>query len=112
MTTTACRSPVSRPEQVESYRREGYLIYNQPVLPQEKFDALKAYFEKILADLPADERPEAMDVPHFMHPELFEVGVRRRDSRPRRADHRSRHRALFHPLHLQAEGQRQARAVA
>jgi ectoine hydroxylase-related dioxygenase (phytanoyl-CoA dioxygenase family) len=32
---------------------------------------LKNCFEGILANLPADERPEAMDVPHFMHPELL-----------------------------------------
>jgi hypothetical protein len=60
------------PEQVEHYRREGYVINNQPVLPQARFDALKAYFEKVLADLPATERPESMDVPHFMHPKLLE----------------------------------------
>ena len=41
------------------------------MLPEAKFEALKAYFDKMLADLPADERPEAMDVPHFMHPELL-----------------------------------------
>lgn len=66
-------SPTHRlsPEQVEHYRREGYVINNQPVLPEDKFAALKAHFEKILADLPASERPEAMDVPHFMHPELL-----------------------------------------
>jgi hypothetical protein len=59
-------------EQVEHYRREGYVIFNQPVLPAEKFAALKNYFEKILAELPAGERPEAMDVPHFLHPKLLE----------------------------------------
>ena len=59
-------------DQVEHYRREGYIIFNQPVLPAGKFAALKAYFEKILAELPAGERPEAMDVPHFTHPKLLE----------------------------------------
>jgi hypothetical protein len=58
--------------QVEHYRREGYVIFAEPVLPAEKFAALKACFEKILAELPAGERPEAMDVPHFMHPRLLE----------------------------------------
>jgi hypothetical protein len=57
--------------EVEKYHRDGYVIFNQPVLPQAKFDGLKAYFEKMLADLPGDIRPEAMDVPHFMHPELL-----------------------------------------
>jgi hypothetical protein len=70
--TTTLAQPRLTPEQVEAYRREGYIIYNHPVLAPEKFAALKACFEKILADLPAGERPEAMDVPHFMHPELFE----------------------------------------
>ncbi len=60
------------PTQIEQYEQEGYLIYNQPVLPQAKFDSLKAYFEGILNDLPAHERPEAMDVPHFMHPKLLD----------------------------------------
>lgn len=59
-------------DQVEHYRREGYLVFNQPVLPEKKFAELKAYFEKILAALPAGERPEAMDVPHFTHPKLLE----------------------------------------
>lgn len=54
------------------YHREGYTIFNQPVLAPEKFAALKATFEGILADLPPNERPEAMDVPHFMHPELLQ----------------------------------------
>lgn len=60
------------PSQVRQYREEGYLIYNNPVLPEQKFEALRAYFQKILADLPPNERPEAMDVPHFMHPKLLE----------------------------------------
>ena len=59
-------------EQIESFRNEGYLIYDQPVLPQKKFEGLKAYFEQMLADFPAGERPEAMDVPHFVHQKLFE----------------------------------------
>jgi hypothetical protein len=58
--------------QVDQFRREGYLIYNQPVLPPARFAELRAYFEGILADLPASERPEAMDVPHFMHPKLLD----------------------------------------
>jgi hypothetical protein len=70
--TTTFAEPRLSPAQVEAFRMEGYLIYDQPVLPEPKFDGLKACFEKILADLPAGERPEAMDVPHFMYPELFE----------------------------------------
>jgi hypothetical protein len=62
--------PRLNPAQVESYRSEGYLIYNQPVLPADKFAALKACFEEILGALPEGDRPEAMDVPHFAFPEL------------------------------------------
>ncbi|MDX2111340.1 MAG: phytanoyl-CoA dioxygenase family protein [Verrucomicrobiota bacterium] len=65
-------SPRLSADEVAHYENEGYVIYNKPVLPPAKFNALKAYFEGILADLPANERPEAMDVPHFMHPKLLE----------------------------------------
>jgi hypothetical protein len=68
----AASHPRLTPAQVESFRREGYFVFNQPVLPPERFDALCACFENILAALPAGERPEAMDVPHFMHPELLQ----------------------------------------
>ena len=60
------------PAQVADYRRDGYLIFSEPVLPEAKFAALAAFFEGILARLPRDERPEAMDVPHFAHPQLLE----------------------------------------
>jgi hypothetical protein len=77
MSTTAPANPSLTPgrlspDQVAHYRREGYVIYHQPVLPAEKFTALKSYFESILAALPPGERPEAMDVPHFAHPKLLE----------------------------------------
>jgi hypothetical protein len=60
------------PAEVEHYHREGYMIFNRPVLPEEKFAGLRGCFENILASLPGGERPEAMDVPHFMHPELLQ----------------------------------------
>ena len=47
-------------------------MFNEPVLAPDTFLALKAYFESLLADLPVGERPEAMDVPHFLHPKLLE----------------------------------------
>lgn len=59
-------------DQVDQYREEGYFVYNQPVLDIAKFEGLKQSFEGILANLDTSERPEAMDVPHFMYPELFE----------------------------------------
>ncbi|HYD82773.1 MAG TPA: phytanoyl-CoA dioxygenase family protein, partial [Opitutus sp.] len=70
-TTPATTRGRLTPDQVAHYQREGYLVFNQPVLPEERFHSLKAKFEQILGDLPGDQRPEAMDVPHFMHPELL-----------------------------------------
>lgn len=58
--------------QVQTYQREGYLVYADNVFPQAKFEKLKAYFEALLDNLDTGQRPEAMDVPHFAHPELFE----------------------------------------
>ncbi len=72
MTATPPLAGRLSPAEVEHYRREGYTLFNRPVLPEPKFAALKNYFEGILADLPATERPEAMDVPHFMHPKLLD----------------------------------------
>ena len=66
------KTPRLNETQVADYRREGYLLYHQPVLPPQKFAGLKACFENLLAKLPGEVRPETMDVPHFVHPELFE----------------------------------------
>ncbi len=68
-TTTRPRLSV---EHVEFYNREGYLIYNQPVFAPAKFEALQNHFEEKLAKLPEGFRPEAMDVPHFADPKLFD----------------------------------------
>jgi hypothetical protein len=59
-------------DQVTEYRREGFLVYSDAVFPQAKFDALRQHFEGELAALPADVRPEAMDVPHFADVKLFD----------------------------------------
>lgn len=63
--------PRLTPAQVERYRREGYLVYQQQVFIAPKFAALRAHFESLLAGLPEGERPEHMDVPHFVDPTLF-----------------------------------------
>lgn len=60
------------PSQVEQYKREGYLIYPEAIFGQAKYEALKSHFEEKLARLPADVRPEAMDVPHITDTRLFE----------------------------------------
>ncbi len=56
-------------------------IFNRPVLPEEQFAGLRGCFEGIPGGLPAEERPEAMDVSHFMHPELLHWVFRRGNSR-------------------------------
>jgi hypothetical protein len=72
MLTETAKRPRLSPEQVEFYRDEGYLLFHQPVFEPSKFDALKNHFESRLASLPEGRRPEAMDVPHFNDPQLFE----------------------------------------
>lgn len=69
--TLTVKRPRLSSQQVEFYKREGYLLYNEPVFTPSKFDALKAHFEEKLANLPNGMRPEAMDVPHFADPKLF-----------------------------------------
>ncbi len=60
------------PQQIADYRREGFLVYEEPIFPQAKFEALRLHFDETLASLPADVRPESMDVPHFTDTQLFE----------------------------------------
>jgi len=59
-------------EELASYASQGYLVYRRPVLREAAFRKLKAHFEQLLAALQPGERPELMDVPHFMDPALFE----------------------------------------
>lgn len=66
---TGCRLTA---DQVDEYRREGFVVYDAPVFPQREFDALKMHFEEELSALPPDVRPEAMDVPHFTDLKLFD----------------------------------------
>lgn len=71
MSVTAEKGARLSSEDVARYQRDGYLIYRQPVLPQEKFEALKNHFDQKLAALPEGFRPEAMDAPHFTDIKLF-----------------------------------------
>ena len=59
-------------DQLDAYRRDGYLIYPEPLFPRPAFDALRDHFEQKLLRLPEGYRPEAMDVPHFTDTKLFE----------------------------------------
>ena len=69
MSTTT--SPRLSETQVHTFRDQGYLIYSDPIFPDEKFATLKNHFEEKLAALPPEVRPESMDVPHFADTELF-----------------------------------------
>lgn len=60
------------PAELQSYRHEGYLILDRPIFAPDTFDRLKQHFEDKLAHLADGTRPEAMDVPHFTDPLLFE----------------------------------------
>ena len=59
-------------DEIAFFNREGYVIPSRPLFPREKIDALRRHFEEKLARLPADVSPEAMDVPHFTDPKLFD----------------------------------------
>ncbi|MCW8130387.1 MAG: phytanoyl-CoA dioxygenase family protein [Planctomycetota bacterium] len=61
------------PDQVSFFKKEGYLLYDQPVFEQPKFDALKQHFEGQLQiwEATSGKTPEHMDVPHFTDLELF-----------------------------------------
>jgi hypothetical protein len=58
-------------EEISRYRRDGYLGVYRPVLPGGDFETLRRHFEDALDALPAGQRPEAMDAPHFSDASLF-----------------------------------------
>jgi hypothetical protein len=59
-------------EEVQRYRGEGYLLYHRPVFEKPKLLALRSLFEDKIAQLKPGERPEQMDVPHFVDTRLFQ----------------------------------------
>jgi len=60
------------PAERELYAREGYFTFHKPVMAPAKFARLKAHLDQMVAALPAGQRPEQMDVPHFTDIALFE----------------------------------------
>jgi len=76
-TTTAPHytKPRLTDDQVAGFAKDGYLLPGEPVFAPAKFARLAEHFEELLAEWQADPRmrsPEHMDVPHFLHPSLFE----------------------------------------
>lgn len=61
-----------RPEDVEFYDEQGYYIHHKQLFSGERLSALQDLFEEMLGDIDAESRPEAMDVPHFAYPRLFD----------------------------------------
>ena len=61
------------PDQVVAFQKEGYIVFREPVFSPERFQALKNHFEELLdAQIKSGKRPEAMDKPHFIDPQLFD----------------------------------------
>ena len=62
------------PQQVAHFHEQGYVVFDQLVFPQAKFDALKARFEQKLEEWikTSGKSPEHMDTPHFGDPKLFD----------------------------------------
>ena len=61
------------PGELTSFRRDGILMPPRPILPASDFAALRDDFERLLPDWTGrfGKRPEEMDKPHFLYPELF-----------------------------------------
>lgn len=59
-------------QDVEFYDERGYFVHHRQLFSPERFAALKELFEEMLADIDPGSRPEAMDVPHFAYPQLFD----------------------------------------
>ncbi|MEM8872637.1 MAG: phytanoyl-CoA dioxygenase family protein [Planctomycetota bacterium] len=73
VTVGTFRKPRLDQDDVAAYCRDGYLLYNKPVLREAQFDGLKAHFEMLLEEhTKSGLRPEAMDTPHFGDHRLFE----------------------------------------
>jgi chlorinating enzyme len=58
------------PEQVDFYRRNGYVKFGR-IFTREEMDALRDHVDEMIAALPEGKRPEELDVPHFTDPWLF-----------------------------------------
>jgi hypothetical protein len=61
-----------RPEDVSFYNEQGYFVHHNQVFDADRFSALQNLFEEMLGDIDSESRPEAMDVPHFAYPQLFD----------------------------------------
>ena len=92
---TTVRTPRLAPAQVETFRREGYLIFTDPIFPEEKFQRLKAHFEEKLELLPNKGKTLDSYQPHDRGWMLVQLGIQKAVER-RRAT-RGLGRGRIHP---------------
>lgn len=57
--------------EASSYKKNGYLLYRQPVFNAKRFARLTAIFEEMYAAR-GDRRGDSLDTPHFNRPELLD----------------------------------------
>jgi Phytanoyl-CoA dioxygenase (PhyH) len=74
MTVPATKPPRLTTEDVQRFNDRGYIVPDEPVFSQPRFDALRAHFEDKLTEWTAagGKSPEHMDTPHFADPKLFD----------------------------------------
>ncbi|NED95876.1 phytanoyl-CoA dioxygenase family protein [Phytoactinopolyspora alkaliphila] len=58
-------------EEVEAFRKNGYLLHNEQLFSAEKFDRLSDIFAEHLADK-GEKLSDELDTPHFRDPRLLE----------------------------------------
>ncbi len=58
-------------DEVEQYKRDGYVLYHQPVFAPEKFKRLASIFEELLTGI-GGARTDTLDTPHFRDARLLE----------------------------------------
>lgn len=70
MDTTWALASIPSKEEVEQYRREGYLRFGR-IFTEEELADLGRYIDYLIETLPKGKRSEHLDVPHFDHPYLM-----------------------------------------
>lgn len=70
MSSVSTARPIPNPEQVGTYRREGYLRFGK-IFNEDELNDLRGCIDHLIDTLPRGKRPEHLDVPHFEHPYLM-----------------------------------------
>ncbi|MEM9952799.1 MAG: phytanoyl-CoA dioxygenase family protein [Chloroflexota bacterium] len=56
----------------QQYHKDGYILFDQPLFPEEKFARLSAIFEELASGRAEGTRTDELDKPHFTDHRLFE----------------------------------------